>query len=136
MDAEITLLASTAGTTLMTLLATDAWQSARDGLLEIWHRVRPDRVPVISAELASTREELLRAEETGDAETQSEMRVEWQGRIRRLLGAHPELAEDLRALLGEDPPDEPAPSVVTQRATASGHARVYQAGGDMHVGRS
>ncbi|MFJ4873344.1 hypothetical protein [Streptomyces sp. NPDC088757] len=136
MDAEITLLASTAGTTLMTLLATDAWHGVRDGLVGLWQRVRPDRASAISAELESTREELLRAEEMGDPETQSEIRAEWQGRIRRLLSAHPQLADDLRELLGEAARDESASPVVTQRATASGHARVYQAGGDMHLGQS
>ncbi|MFF0430764.1 hypothetical protein ACFYU9_00865 [Streptomyces sp. NPDC004327] len=136
MDAEIATLASTAGTTLVTLLATDAWQSIRDGMTGLWQRVRPDRAPAVSAELESSREDLVRARATGDQETEAEVRAEWQGRIRRLLAAHPELAEDLRTLLADVSPGAPAVPQVTQHATASGRSRVYQAGRDLHLGQS
>ncbi|MGA5872599.1 hypothetical protein [Streptomyces cinereoruber] len=136
MDAEIAALAGTAGTTVVTLLATDAWNRVRDGVVALWQRARPERVEAISAELVSTREELLRAGEDGDRETEAELRGEWQGRIRRLLVDRPELVEELRTLLTElDPGAEPAVTV-TQHASASGRGRVYQAGRDIHLGRA
>lgn len=140
MEAELAALAATTGTTLVTLLATDTWNSVREGMVLLWQRARPDRAEAVGAELDASREELLAVREASDprteAETADEIRLEWQGRVRRLLHAHPELAEDLKALLAETAPAAPAAptaSVPTQQATASGEARIYQAGRDLHL---
>ncbi|MFE3068566.1 hypothetical protein [Streptomyces sp. NPDC059247] len=135
MEAEIMALAGTAGTAVVTLLATDAWNTVRDGVVDLWRRARPERAADISAELDSTREELLRARTEGDQETEADLRVEWRGRVRRLLVEHPEVAEELRDLLTRLEPAAPHPPTVTQRATASDRARVYQAGRDIHLGQ-
>ncbi|WTU68991.1 hypothetical protein OHU31_32840 [Streptomyces sp. NBC_00055] len=135
MDPEMAVLASTAGTTLVTLLTTEAWQRARDGIASLWRRTEPERAEAISAELDVTRRELLAAQAGGDLESRSELGAEWQGRMRRLLAAHPEETEALRALLSELAPYAPADSSVTQHASASGHARVYQAGRDQNFDR-
>ncbi|MGW0782136.1 hypothetical protein [Streptomyces sp. NBC_00059] len=127
-------LASTAGTTLVALLATDTWRGVRDGLVSLWQRARPDRAPGIAAELDAAREELLSSQALDDREAEAEVRAEWQGRIRRLLAAHPELVDDLRTFL-ETAPEGAAGPAVTQQATASGEARIYQAGRDMHLGQ-
>ncbi|MFF9066324.1 hypothetical protein ACF09E_13320 [Streptomyces sp. NPDC014891] len=104
-------------------------------MVALWQRAQPDRVPVITTELATAREDLLRAEDANDEVTPAELRAEWQGRVRRLLATHPELAEDLRTLLTEfTAVDAPGPAVA-QHATASGQGRVYQAGRDMHLGQ-
>lgn len=110
MDPEITGLAATAGTTLVTLLATDAWQGARDGVVALWRRTHPDRADAIGGELDASREELVSAQTNGDAETEAELRADWQGRLRQLLTTRPELAEELRALLAEFPADTPTPT--------------------------
>ncbi|MFC9702808.1 MULTISPECIES: hypothetical protein [Streptomyces] len=132
MDAELAVLAGTAGTTLVTLLTTEAWQRVSDGITSLWRRAEPERAEVISAELEVTRTDLLAAQAGGDLETGGELGAEWQGRIRRLLVTHPEEAAALRAILDELRPTPDVPSV-TQHATASGHARVYQAGRDQHI---
>ncbi|GAA3900925.1 hypothetical protein [Streptomyces lannensis] len=134
MDPEMAVLAGTAGTTLVTLLTTEVWQRARDGIASLWRRAEPERAEAISAELDMTRRDLLAAQAGGDLESRSELGAEWQGRMRRLLAAHPEETEALRALLNELAPYAPADSSVTQHATASGHARVYQAGRDQNFG--
>ncbi|MFI9030263.1 hypothetical protein [Streptomyces sp. NPDC053560] len=134
MDPEIATLAGTAGTTLVTLMATEAWQGVRDGVVGLWRRARLDRADAVSAELEAAREDLLAARDSADEETEEELRRDWQGRIRRLLAARPDVADDLRALLDEVSPDAaPAAPVITQHATASGSARVYQAGRDQHI---
>ena len=125
-------LAGTAGTTLVSLLSTEVWQRARDGIALLWRRSQPDRADGISAELDATRDDLIAAQVSGDAGTLVELGAEWQGRIRRLLAAHPEAADGLRTLLAELAPAAPAAPSVTQQATASGQARVYQAGRDQH----
>ncbi|MEU9750534.1 hypothetical protein ACFC7A_01750 [Streptomyces niveus] len=140
MEAELAALAATTGTTLVTLLATDTWNSMREGMVLLWRRARPDRAEDVGAELDAARAELLAVRDASDlrteAETRDEIRAEWQGRVRRLLHAHPEVAEDLRALLAETAPAaaaSPTPPAVTQQATASGEARIYQAGRDLHL---
>lgn len=114
-------------------MATDAWQRTRDGFTALWRRVHPDRAEAITAELDATRRDLLTAHSAGDPDSEQELRAEWQGRIRRLLAANPEAAQQLQELLAEFGVHPAAAPVVTQHATASGHARVYQAGRDQHV---
>ncbi len=135
MDAEITSLAQNAGTTLVTLMATDAWERARGGMVRLWHRFQPDRAASFTAELESSDADALTAAENGHETAFGELQAQWQARMRRLLASHPEAAEPLRCLLDEiDPPESALPSSpVTLRATASGDARVCQAGRDQHV---
>ncbi|WP_405787484.1 hypothetical protein [Streptomyces sp. NBC_01367] len=130
----MTMLASTAGTALVTLLTTEVWQRARDSVALLWRRAEPERADAISAELDATRSDLLTAQADGDQESHRELSVEWQGRLRRLLAAHPEEAEALRTLLTGLTPHTTAETSVAQHATASGHARVYQAGRDQNFG--
>ncbi|AZS85952.1 hypothetical protein ELQ87_17930 [Streptomyces griseoviridis] len=133
MDPEMAALAGAAGSTLVTLLTTEAWQRARDGVVALWRRAQPERADAISAELDVTRDDLLTPQAAADAGTREELAAEWQGRIRRLLAAHPEETQTLRTLLDELAPNAPTPSI-TQHATASGHSRVYQAGRDQNFG--
>ncbi|MFD7972383.1 hypothetical protein [Streptomyces clavifer] len=133
MDAEIALLAGTAGTTIATLLATDTWNGVRNGVVGLWRRVRPDHEEQVGAQLDTSRRDLLGAQSSGDEETEREIAAEWQGRIRRFLVAHPELVAELRSLLIELDPGALATPTVTQHATASGSSRVYQAGRDLNV---
>ncbi|MFJ2604742.1 MULTISPECIES: hypothetical protein [unclassified Streptomyces] len=132
MDPDTALLAQTAGVTLVTLMTTDAWRRTQDGIGQLWRRVQPQRAEAVVAELAATREDALAAGGVGDQETLGELHLEWQGRLRRLLVAQPEAAVELRRLLDALDPDGATGPTVTQHATASGHARIYQAGRDQH----
>lgn len=128
MDPELTTLAQGASLTLVTLMATDAWERTRDGVVALWRRARPERADAAAAELDSTREDLA-----ADPGAEDELAAEWQGRIRRLLVDRPEVAVELRSLLDElTPGAAPAPAV-SQRATASGDSRIYQAGRDLRI---
>jgi hypothetical protein len=134
MDPEIAALAGTAGTTVVTLMAGDAWQRTRDAVVALWRRVQPDRADSVDAALEATRSDVLTARAGGDSQTEEELSSEWRGRLRRLLTADPTIAEELRRLLDEISPliPEAAPQI-RMRATASGHGRVYQAGHDQHI---
>jgi hypothetical protein len=134
-DPEMVALAGTAGTTLVTLLTTEAWQSVREGFASLWRRAQPDRADAISAELDATRSDLLTAQADGDIDSREELGAEWQGRVRRLLVTHPEEMEALRTLLNELATHAAVVPSVTQHATASGQARVYQAGRDQNFGQ-
>lgn len=133
MDAEIALLAGTAGTTIATLLATDAWNGVRDGVLALWRRARPDHEEQVAAQLDTSRQDLLDAQADGDEEAEREIAAEWRGRVRRLLVAHPQLTAELRCLLAELAPGTHTTTTVTQSATASGSSRVYQPGRDLNA---
>nr|WP_206322048.1 hypothetical protein [Streptomyces sp. HNM0575] len=115
-------------------MATDAWERTRDAVTSLWRRVHPGRSDMVAGELEATREELLATEPDGDGpEIRQDLEAEWRGRIRRLLAARPDAAEELRALLREIAPGDAAGPVITQHATASGNARVYQAGRDQRI---
>ncbi|MEV5122161.1 hypothetical protein AB0K49_05060 [Streptomyces decoyicus] len=120
-------------------MATDAWQHARDCAVALWRRVHPDRVPAIEAELADVRSELIAARDEGDAQAEEELAADWQRRLRRLLRDDPSLADELRRVLDEElspllaPAEQSRIGQVQMNATASGHARVYQAGGNQTI---
>ncbi|MFD6587381.1 hypothetical protein ACFWED_10920 [Streptomyces anulatus] len=129
MNPELAALAQSASVTLVGLMATDAWEHTRDGVVALWQRARPERADAVATELGHTREDLA-----ADAGTEDELATEWQGRIRRLLIDRPEVAVELQRLLDELAPGASAPSTtVSQHATAGGHSRVYQAGRDQHI---
>ena len=136
-DPEIAALAGSAGTTVVTLMATDAWQRVREGVVGLWRRAYPDRAEAVGAELDSTRADLMAARAAGDTRSEEELHGEWQGRLRRLMTAEPSVVDDLRLILDEFNSLTVDPSVPAQpilmRASASGHGRVYQAGRDQHI---
>lgn len=135
MGPEMADLARTAGTTMVALMATQTWESARDGVVALWRRFQPARAEAIGGELEATHEDLLLARESGDTDTEAELTAEWQARVRRLLLAQPEVADELRRILAELYPEQSRqPSVdVRLRAEVSGSGRVYQAGRDQHI---
>ncbi|MER5830691.1 hypothetical protein ABT116_07605 [Streptomyces sp. NPDC002130] len=136
MGPEIAELARIAGTTMVTLMTGQAWESAREGLVSLWQRFQPDRAEAVGGELEATREDLLLARRTGDDDTESELTAEWQARVRRLLVARPEVADELRRILAELSPQPPEAQSVVEvrlRAEVSGSGRVYQAGRDQNI---
>ncbi|MEU1160556.1 hypothetical protein ACIPX0_02305 [Streptomyces sp. NPDC090075] len=136
MGPEIADLAQTAGTTVVTLMATQAWESARDGVVALWQRFQPARAEAVGGELEATREDLLLARAAGDTEAEAALTAEWQARVRRLLLTQPEVADELRRILGELDhrlPRQQTKVDVRLRAEASGSGRVYQAGRDQHI---
>ncbi|MFF2250347.1 hypothetical protein [Streptomyces sp. NPDC058142] len=132
----------TAGTALVSAMATDAWQQARSSAVALWRRVHPQRVPAIEEELAEVRAEVLAARETGDTEAEAGLVADWQRRLRRLLRDDPALAGELRRVLDE----ELSPLLsnveaarianVEMHARASGSARIYQAAGNQSINES
>lgn len=100
MDAQLVALATAGGTTLVTLMATDAWQRAKSGVGALWRKVRPEKADVIEAELVDVRAELTSGDEPDQALV-AELTAEWQGRLRRLLAAEPAAADELRRLVTE-----------------------------------
>jgi hypothetical protein len=128
-----------AGTALVTAMATDAWQSARDGAVALWRKVRPEQADVVEAELIEVREQVLQARRDDDADTEQALDGMWQVRLQQLLRTDPSLASELQRVLDEvltsalEPADQARIGSLVMKAKASGHGRVYQAGRDQTI---
>ncbi|MGH3887532.1 MAG: hypothetical protein ACRDSZ_13355 [Pseudonocardiaceae bacterium] len=138
MDPELTALTSTAATTVVQLLATAAWEQAASAVGRLWQRVHPKRAETVQAELEESRTEVLAARQAGDEQVEQALVGEWHGRLRRLLAADPQLADELRRVVAELrsvlADAEPAQgATITMQATTFGSSRVHQAGRDLHI---
>ncbi len=138
MDPELSALTSTAATTVVQLLATAAWEQASSAVGRLWRRVHPERAETVQAELADGRAEVLAARQVGDKQVEQALVGEWHGRLRRLVAADPQLADELqrvvaelRSALADAEPSQGA--TITMQATAFGNSGVNQAGRDLHV---
>jgi fumarate hydratase class II len=137
-DTELTALTSTAATTVVQLLATAAWEQAKTAVGGLWRRVYPERAETVQAELEETRTEVLAARQAGDEQVEQALVGEWHGRLRRLVAADPQLADDLRSVVAGlrlvlAEVDCPQGATITMQATTFGKGRVNQAGRDLHV---
>ncbi|MEU3496873.1 hypothetical protein [Kitasatospora cineracea] len=138
MDDQLAALAATAATTVVSSLATDAWQQVRGLVARLWHH--PDQTAAVEGELEAARTLLL-----GPAreEDESDLVAAWRLRFRQLLATDEAAAQALAGVVaeltaGSRPEDRPEAGVVRHvhmRATASDSAQVYQSGGDMTIGR-
>ncbi|GGX41931.1 hypothetical protein [Streptomyces noursei] len=138
MDPQLATMAQTASTTVVALMATDVWQHTRDGVVALWRRVRPGQAEEVGSELELTRAEILAARQDGDTLGEQALAGEWQGRLRRLLIADPDIAQELLRVLEESRALLPAGQevqapVVHMHAEVPGSGRVYQAGRDQHI---
>jgi hypothetical protein len=129
-----------AASALMTAMATDAWSEVRAGLVSLWRRVYPERVPAIESELADARNELVVSRQAGDAEIEKELTADWRRKFQRLMQAHPELIPDLRMLEEEWTRLAPAAerdrsgmTNIEQTAIATGRGTIYQAGRNQRI---
>ncbi|MBT2451798.1 hypothetical protein J7F03_32995 [Streptomyces sp. ISL-43] len=131
-------LLETAGTTLVAVMATDAWQSTRDGVVALWRRMSPARADGVETSLAEARADVVLAREQGDTAAEEALALQWQGRLLQFLTAHPDAAQDLDRVLRDARAQLPASEqtvIGTMRleARASGRGRVYQAGRDQQI---
>ncbi|MFG2875125.1 hypothetical protein ACGFYU_08955 [Streptomyces sp. NPDC048337] len=119
-------------------MATDAWQTTRDGVVALWRRVNPARADGVDASLTEARSDVVLAREQGDTAAEEALALQWQGRLLQFLAAHPDAAQELDRVLREARAQLPASEqmvigTIRLEARASGHGRVYQAGRDQHI---
>ncbi|MFD8750099.1 hypothetical protein ACFV0O_03820 [Kitasatospora sp. NPDC059577] len=110
-------LAALAGSSLVGAMATDAWEHARDGVVAVWRRFRPDRAELVGEDLAELRREVLVAEEQDDEPLREALAADWQQRLSELLRRQPELAGELERVLDD---------VLTPSLPAEARTRVYK----------
>ncbi|MFJ2194164.1 hypothetical protein ACIOJE_40575 [Kitasatospora sp. NPDC087861] len=139
LGSELTTLASNGASQLINVIASDGWAAVKSVVLGMWRRSHPERA---EADLAQARTDLLTAQEEGTAEQLRQVLVvEWQARLSRLLLAHPDLADELRALLEgalagpEANGTMPAAGSITITSHVTGGGDAYVAGRDLTVNR-
>ncbi|MFJ6136340.1 hypothetical protein [Kitasatospora sp. NPDC092286] len=123
MEAEIVQQLVTSGaTTVVGLMATEAWTQVRSRLATLLGRGRD--VAEVSAELEVIRGEVVEAD--GDDEVLADHAAELRGRLRRMIRQNPEAAAELRSIL-----DEFAPATRTGEGAA---VHNVISGGTVHDG--
>ncbi|WP_433889937.1 hypothetical protein [Streptomyces sp. CA-111067] len=95
MEPELTALAASGATTLVTLMATDAWTQVRDRVARLLRR------PTAADDLETYRGELEAARRDGDTEAAGDVEAQWRRELRRVLAEDPAAAAELRAILAE-----------------------------------
>jgi hypothetical protein len=118
------LLVLTAASAVVTAMATDAWQQAKEAVVKLWRRSRPSHVPAIEADLDETHAEVIAARAAGDQAAEEGLVADWQRKLRRLLDVDPALGIELRRVLDEEltpllPTGERARLANIQNITAS-----------------
>lgn len=93
---SLAALAAAASTTLVAAMATDAWQSARTGMLRVLRRGNDDEPAVLAAQLDSEAA-LVLASDDAEAARQS-LLPGWRLRLEQFLRDNPEAAEAIREL--------------------------------------
>ncbi|MFF2658689.1 hypothetical protein ACFVUH_15105 [Kitasatospora sp. NPDC058032] len=121
MEAEIAQLVTTGATTVVGLMATEAWTQVRSRLAGLLGRGRD--AEEVSAELEEIRVEVVRAD--GDEELVGDQTAELRNRIRRLLRQDPQAAEELRTLLEEFTPRQPQSVVINHTVNTMDHGTVH-----------
>ncbi|MFJ9948982.1 hypothetical protein [Kitasatospora sp. NPDC091207] len=129
MEAEIVQqLVASGATTLVGLMATEAWTQARSRFAALFGRGESDETE--AAALERSRTAITRAREAGDAEAVNDLTGTWRGRLREALLENPEVARELQDILDEFRP-KPAAAPGSVHNTISGttvHGMVIQAG--------
>ncbi|WP_052434999.1 hypothetical protein [Streptacidiphilus melanogenes] len=124
----------------MTAMAGDAYRAAKQAIVSVWHRFIPFGAEALDGELEQAHSQLVAAQAAGNPETERDLAARWQQALQPLFAADPGAVEALWAALVDAgvlmPPAAPSQAQTGDRrlvAKADGHARVYQAGNDLHV---
>jgi hypothetical protein len=131
MDPEYAALASSAATAIVTAMAQDGWDGIRSALTGLWRRAHPEQAGHVEAALEQSRRELTGSEGPLTHVTETELAAEWQAKLRRLLAVHPEVGEELVAIL--DIERQRDAGVSFGPVTHHGSGSVYQAGRDISL---
>ncbi|WP_063762252.1 hypothetical protein [Streptomyces sp. NRRL F-5123] len=126
MEAELAGLAASGATTVVGLMASDAWAQVRARLARFLARGGAEGAEeAASADLERSRGELVEARQARDAGTEDDVLAEWRLRLRRTLQADPAAAEELRRMLAELAPESRAAGGTTYYTANTTHGGVY-----------
>lgn len=121
MEPELAALAASGATTLVGLMASDAWEQLKTKVASVLGRGGAEPDPAVERELADSHSELLAARDSGDEAVVADLQAMWRLRLRRLLQEDPVFAGELRKLIADAAP-----------AAAGGGVHNVISGGDFH----
>lgn len=136
MEAELATLVTSGATTVVTLMASDAWSAMRSRIVGLLRRgeTQEDADGVESAMDAEQREAIA-AQEGGDQAVIADLEAVWRTRLRRLLREDPSASAALRELIADG---SGVPGAVHNTINGGEFRQaVIQAGdiyGDVHLG--
>lgn len=137
METGLTALVTSGATTVVTLMASDAWNAMRSRIVELLHwgsTTQEDRGRA-EIEVDSERCGVMAAWETGEPMMIADLEAVWRVRLRQLLREDPSAAALLRELIKEG---SSVPGPVHNIINGGEFRRaVIQAGdihGDVHLG--
>ncbi|GAA2383076.1 hypothetical protein GCM10010170_091840 [Dactylosporangium salmoneum] len=121
-------IVTTGGTTLMTAVATDVWNVARDGIARLFRHAGERRATLVSGWLDEDAAAITAADGVARDELRQRLASTWQTRLADLLAEYPEAAEELQGLTTRVREALPAPqqqyiqniNASAQGATAQG----------------
>ncbi|WP_420036563.1 hypothetical protein ACN2WE_33970 [Streptomyces sp. cg28] len=128
-----------AGSALVSAMAADGWQRARDGMAEWWRRLRRES---IESDLDTLHFYVTTARQNDDADTERALASVWHLRLQQLVDADPAMAAELQSLLDNHlipvlpSQDLVEPGSVVMNVEARDSARTYMAGRDQHITES
>lgn len=125
MDDELAILAAAAANSLVTAMATDGWQAARDAAARLFRR-RSNARPVLATQL-DDHADLVAISEPAEADAvRGDLTRVWSRQLVRLLADDATIADDMRALVAQINAATPASHHASiQTNTASDHGQVY-----------
>lgn len=109
MEAELAALAASGATTLVGLMVSESWESAKGGLARFFGRRGSGEAT--EEELQAASEELDSAGAAGDASVQADVQARWRQRLEGIFQEDPGAAEELAQLLSGLAPDASRPFV-------------------------
>lgn len=132
MDDTLATLATSGAQTIVTLMATDAWQKTKSLVTRIFSHKNPDLANEINGELEESRINVLAADSVSSGEVQQHEIDRWEARLRLSLlddEAAADLVKELiEATKGQQLIGSAGPADISLRADAKGNARIYQQG--------
>ncbi|MEU8335985.1 hypothetical protein [Micromonospora tulbaghiae] len=95
----LSALAGAGGTALVGAVATDSWQLAKRGFVQLFGRGDQGQAAAVEGRLERTRSLVEAAPQ--DERVRLEQQAAWTARLEDLLNDHPEAAEELQALMDQ-----------------------------------
>ncbi|MET7488526.1 hypothetical protein [Streptomyces sp. NPDC005538] len=135
MDAELAALAASGATTVVQLMAQDAWTTVRERVLALFGRGAVDGTESVGAALDETRIVVASSGGREDDPRLVALTSEWRERLLVLLRQEPALAEELRELVAHAT-DQPGSvhNVITGAKVRGPVIQAHTITGDLHFG--